>query len=859
MSKLSLSLLLIYGMLLLASHTVRRIAPHEGELSAASQRVDVSEVKGGATTGRTIQIAYQDWNEEAGANAPVLVLLHGSPGDANTYSEMVLSLKQRYRLIIPDLPGFRGSSHSIADYSTAAHAHEVIQLLDDSGINRAHLVGYSMGGGVALDMVALAPERWDSLVFLSSLGVQELELLGDYTLNHAVHGLQLAALWLIQEGTPHFGRMDNAWINVAYARNFFDTDQRPFRSILERLQQPMLILHGTDDRLVPCHAALEHHRIVPQSELVTFEGDGHMMVFTDPERLVDPMVEFFNKVENGQATVRLTALVSRAALAAEHYQDHQPPRRSTGSLVFLMVLLALATFVTEDFTCIGAGLLVARGGMDFWAASLACFVGIFVGDLLLYFAGRWLGKPALSRAPLRWFLSPGRVDAGARFFADKGAALIFTTRFLPGTRLATYFAAGMLRAPFWRFAGWFALAAAVWTPILVGLAWLLGGQTLEFFERYDRFVFAGILGVILALWLLFQLVVPALSHRGRRLLLGRWRRMSRWEFWPMWLFYPPVVVYVLYLGIRFRCLTLFTAANPGIPEGGVVLESKREILDAFYGHEAIASYAVLDSGREGASLELQLDAFMRTENLSFPVVLKPDVGERGAGVRIVRSTSEASTYLEASSGDVIAQKYVPGREFGVFYYRYPEEGRGHILSITDKRLIHVTGDGQRTLEQLILDDERAVCMASYFFDQLGDAVARVPASGEKVSLTDVGTHCRGALFLDGAHLLTDDLVTAIDSLSKRFDGFYFGRYDIRVPTEEDLKRGNELQVLELNGVTSESTSIYDPRHSLVYGYRMLFQQWRIAFEIGARNAANGDVPVSLRALTALFFRFKHCK
>ena len=124
----------------------------------------------------------------------------------------------------------------------------------------------------------------------------------------------------------------------------------------------------------------------------------------------------------------------------------------------------------------------------------------------------------------------------------------------------------------------------------------------------------------------------------------------------------------------------------------------------------------------------QLDAFMAANAFTFPIVLKSDIGERGAGVRIVRSPSEASAYLEQSREAVIAQVYVPGREFGVFYYRHPDEDQGHILSVTDKRLISVTGDGERTLEQLILDDERAVCMATFFFEQLGDAIATVPPS-----------------------------------------------------------------------------------------------------------------------------------
>ena len=67
--------------------------------------------------------------------------------------------------------------------------------------------------------------------------------------------------------------------------------------------------------------------------------------------------------------------------------------------------------------------------------------------------------------------------------------------------------------------------------------------------------------------------------RWRRNLVGRVRRWSRWEFWPPYLFYPPVIAYIVYLGIKFRSWTLFTAANPAIPAGGFVGESKHQILD----------------------------------------------------------------------------------------------------------------------------------------------------------------------------------------------------------------------------------------------------------------------------------------
>ena len=129
------------------------------------------------------------------------------------------------------------------------------------------------------------------LVMLSAIGVQEQELTGDYATNHAIHGAQLAALWSLKNLFPHFGAFSTLPYTVEYARNFYDSDQRPLRAALARYRGPMLILHGTRDRNVPIGAAHEHHRLVPQSELTEFDED-HFMVLRHPEECVDPLTGF---------------------------------------------------------------------------------------------------------------------------------------------------------------------------------------------------------------------------------------------------------------------------------------------------------------------------------------------------------------------------------------------------------------------------------------------------------------------------------------------------------------------------------------------------------------------------------------
>jgi hypothetical protein len=219
---------------------------------------------------------------------------------------------------------------------------------------------------------------------------------------------------------------------------------------------------------------------------------------------------------------------------------------------------------------------------------------------------------------------------------------------------------------------------------------------------------------------------------------------------------------------------------------------------------------------------------------------------------IVTRTREAlHAHLAHTSLDTIVQEYVPGLEFGVFYVRRPGEPRGRVLSITEKRLPSVTGDGRSTLERLILNDPDTIGMARFHLRQHASRLHEVPQLAQVVSLGDCGSHCRGARFYDAGTLLTPALEYAIDDIAARFYGFSFGRFDLRVPSRNALMRGEDITILELNGVTSEVTHIYDPGVSVIEAYRALCGQWRLAFEIGAENAARGARVWSLAELIGL--------
>jgi pimeloyl-ACP methyl ester carboxylesterase/membrane protein DedA with SNARE-associated domain len=845
-------ILIVYLVLLLASTVVRFVRTKEIAIPSDVKTVAVQEINGDKKKETKIRLAYREYLSEKENPKGTIILIHGSPGEARDFRKFAPLLAQdSYRVLALDLPGFAYSTRNISDYSFRAHAHYVLEFMDELKIERAHLLGFSMGGGVVLDMYDIAPQRVESITMLSAIGVQEMELFGEYYLNHIAHGSQLVFFWFLQNLAPPFNLLLDEQA-ISFSRNFYDSDQRSLRAILNRYDKPMLIIHGRQDPLVPVEAAFEHHRIVPQSEI--FRNDeSHFMVFEKPEIPANAMKKFLARVESGQARTRATADTTRIEQAAQPFNPNSVPKAIGVTAFVFFCLLALATLVSEDLTCISAGVMAAQGRIDFTLAVAACLFGIVVGDILLFLAGRFFGRPALKYAPLRWFVRDADVERSSRWFQKRGAAVIAISRFVPGMRLPTYFASGILRTSLLWFSLYFLVAASVWTPLLVFFSMKLGANAVNMMLGNQNFWITILLSAV-TIYVLVRFLVSLATFRGRRLLIGRLKRVRHWEFWKMWMFYPPVVVYVIWLTMKRRSITVFTCANPAILASGFIGESKSEILNGLMksqiGRESVPRFVLLEE-EERINMAKSF-----ASQVGFPVVCKPDVGERGAGVSVVRNENELENYLTSNEDNVIVQEYASGLEFGVFYYRYPNEERGHIFAITDKRFPSVKGDGKHTLEELILKDERAVCMARVYFDNHGENLWSVPEKNEEVKLIEIGTHCRGAIFLDGIAYKTDELENAIDNLCKGFDGFYFGRFDLRVPSIEDFKAGKNLRVIELNGVTSEATSIYDPKNSLFDAYRILFNQWRIAFEIGAQNKKRGVKPTTLFDLARLLFSKK---
>jgi hypothetical protein len=330
--------------------------------------------------------------------------------------------------------------------------------------------------------------------------------------------------------------------------------------------------------------------------------------------------------------------------------------------------------------------------------------------------------------------------------------------------------------------------------------------------------------------------------------------LSHFEFWPMWAFYPPILAYAAWLMLRHRGVLLPTVANPSFPGGGFYGESKAAILALAMQHvpDWVAPFIRWQRPEHpalGGTAECDAAlAALANAGLALPVVAKPDLGCRGAGVKLVRTRDDLQRYIDGfpSGAALLLQRLVPHEgEAGIFYCRRPGQSRGRIVSITLKYFPHVTGDGQRTLRELILADPRAGKLSHLYLRRHTARLDTVPAAGESIRLAFAGSHSRGAIFRNGTHLVTAAMEERFDAIAQALPEFHFGRFDVRFETFTAVQRGQGFTILEINGAGAESTHIWDRRTGLLQAWRDLMRQYRWLFEIGAANRARGFEPMRL--------------
>ncbi len=320
-------------------------------------------------------------------------------------------------------------------------------------------------------------------------------------------------------------------------------------------------------------------------------------------------------------------------------------------------------------------------------------------------------------------------------------------------------------------------------------------------------------------------------------------RLRRWEYWNSKIVYAPLYPYWLWLSIKARSFYFLTAANPHIKNGGFIMESKRDVYD------------LLPAGFYPETLLFQpgtvYDEIVRSieaAGIIFPLIAKPDIGERGLGVKKINNAVELEDYVVHIPVPFLIQRFVPyEHEAGIFYCKLPGMEQGYISGIVSKEPVAVVGDGITTLAALVHGNDRYLLQWAQIIAMHADIMDTVPEAGKKIILVPYGNHSRGSKFTDQTYRANEKLSASIDRICSTIPEFYYGRLDILFKSWEALERGEEFSIIEVNGSGSEPTHIYDPEHSIFFAWMEIIKHWKVLYAICNANNKNGVPYLTLAA------------
>ena len=311
-------------------------------------------------------------------------------------------------------------------------------------------------------------------------------------------------------------------------------------------------------------------------------------------------------------------------------------------------------------------------------------------------------------------------------------------------------------------------------------------------------------------------------------------KLTNWEYWPYQVVYLPVYFQYLFYAVRTQSFFYFNASNPTFKNGGFFLESKKEIYDLI--PPAYYPKTILIQSNEALN---GIISKIKIENIRLPFIAKPNIGLRGTAVKKINTVDELENYIQKANFEILIQDLIPyENEIGLFYVKLPNQP-GKITGIVAKEFMILTGNGKNTLRELIQQDLRYLFQLETLEVEYKEQLETVLEIGEVINLVPYGNHCRGTKFVDASFEITSKMTESFNEICQQIDGFHFGRMDIMYKSFDDLAQGKHFQIVEINGAISEPTHMYDPKHSLLYGWKELTRHFHYMYLISKHNKKNG--------------------
>jgi hypothetical protein len=298
--------------------------------------------------------------------------------------------------------------------------------------------------------------------------------------------------------------------------------------------------------------------------------------------------------------------------------------------------------------------------------------------------------------------------------------------------------------------------------------------------------------------------------------------------------------------MRSKDLFFFTLTNPGIETGGFFGESKSQIMRHI--PEEFKPQTILIK----ASInEDELEAILQNAGLSFPLIAKPEVGERGWNIAKLNSLEELKDYLVRHPIDFIVQPFLElPMEVSIMVYKMPDGSHGEVTSICQKEFL---------IKTLVESNDRAFLHLGKIERRLQDRMNEILPEGQYLLLEEIGNHCRGTKFINRNDQIDDSLKSVMVGLLSSMPDVHYGRFDMKVTSWNDLRKGKGIRVMEFNGASSDPAHIYDPGYSLFKAYKDIFRHWGLMARIARQNKRAGKSPATFKKILSdlkLYFRYK---
>ena len=250
-----------------------------------------------------VEVAETKLRLRRGGQGEPLLILHGGGGNRGWLQYLRL-LAQRFQVYVPDHPGFGKSDQPEWITSVPDLACFYLWALEDLGLSRVRVMGFSMGGWLAAEMAVLCPQLFERLVLVGAAGVKPTQ--GEITDIFLLSPAELTAkMFHDPKQAPEYEQLYGAQPtpeeqdlrtrnNEMAARITWKPYMHDPRlpSLLRRLRMPTLIVWGREDSIIPVNCAEIYHQNIRGSQLVIMEQCGHVPPIEKPQQFVDIVSEF---------------------------------------------------------------------------------------------------------------------------------------------------------------------------------------------------------------------------------------------------------------------------------------------------------------------------------------------------------------------------------------------------------------------------------------------------------------------------------------------------------------------------------------------------------------------------------------